>query len=134
MVEPAYTEALEDAKREREALKDEAVKLAIRIAKLDRTITALSMLCGQSDDSPLGFTDAVRQVVRQAYPAGLFANTVKKMLVDAGFDLTDYTNSAASIHTILKRLVKSGEVKSHRDSKNGKTFYRWIQEEQRAAK
>jgi hypothetical protein len=45
------------------------------------------------------------------------------MLIESGYDLSQYTNPLASIHTILKRLVKSGEVEG--TVRDGELYYQW---------
>src|SRR5207249_3977513 len=60
----------------------------------------------------MGFTDAVRKVFRNI-PEGrryLDPKSVRDILKEEGFPLEKYTNPLASIHTILKRLVKKGEI------------------------
>jgi hypothetical protein len=42
-----------------------------------------------------------------------------------GFDFSRYSNPLASIHVVLQRLVKSGQVKSV-PRKAGKKAYQWI--------
>ncbi len=59
---------------------------------------------------PEGFTDAVRRLLRSSDEA-LTPVELRAKLPDAGFSLTDYSNPLASIHTILKRLVKTGEAR-----------------------
>jgi len=42
-----------------------------------------------------------------------------------GFDFSNYSNPLASVHVVLRRLVKSGKVKSV-PQKGGKKAYQWI--------
>ena len=56
----------------------------------------------------VGFTDAVRATFTPG--KGMTAIQVRNDLINAGFDLDGYTNPLATIHTILKRLVKAGEL------------------------
>ena len=72
---------------------------------------------------PPGFTDSVRQVLRNAPSQAFTAKQVRDLLRGAGFDLSSYTNPLASIHTILKRLAERGEVVV--SESNGECQYRW---------
>jgi hypothetical protein len=72
---------------------------------------------------PPGFTDSVRNVLRNVSSQALTAKEVRDLLRDAGFDLGSYTNPLASIHTILKRLAEREEVVV--SESNGEVHYRW---------
>jgi hypothetical protein len=72
---------------------------------------------------PPGFTDSVRNVLRNVPSQALTAKKVRDLLRGAGFDLSSYTNPLASIHTILKRLAERGEVEVSESS--GEVRYRW---------
>ncbi len=128
MAEPTYAQALEDARQERDELKKQAIDLSLRIDQLDATIVALATLCGEVDSTVHGMTDAIRSVMKKAHPNGLVPTTVKRLLLESGFSLTDHRNPGASIHTILKRLEKSGELRrgTHVD---GRVFYAWLDKE-----
>lgn len=72
---------------------------------------------------PPGFTDSVRNVLRTNPGDAATATAVRDLLAKAGFNLSAYSNPLASIHTILKRLAKRGEVTSSMN--NGQIYYRW---------
>jgi hypothetical protein len=72
---------------------------------------------------PPGFTDSVRNVLRNVPSQALTAKKVRDLLRSAGFDLSSYTNPLASIHTILKRLAERGEVEV--SESGGEVHYRW---------
>lgn len=72
---------------------------------------------------PPGFTDSVRNVLRNVPAQALTARNVRDLLRGAGFDLSSYTNPLASIHTILKRLAERGEVVV--SEIDGEAHYRW---------
>ncbi len=74
---------------------------------------------------PPGFTDSVRNVLRNAPSQALTAKMVRDLLRGAGFDLSSYTNPLASIHTILKRLAERGEVDV--SERNEEVHYQWSQ-------
>lgn len=129
MAEPTYPRALDDARRERDDLRRQTRELSERIEKLEHTISALAALCGEPLPVVTGFTDAVRHVLRNAYPNGLMPTTVRRLLQESGFPLSEYGNPGASIHTILKRLEKSGEARRGRRASDGVVFYVWISKE-----
>jgi hypothetical protein len=58
---------------------------------------------------PLGLTDAIRLVMRTGVP--LTPTEVRERLQGIGFDLGKYANDLAAVHTILKRLNSSGELR-----------------------
>lgn len=58
---------------------------------------------------PLGFTDAVRTVLRN-YPVWLTPILVRDLLATVGFDISGYQNALSTVHCLLGRLVASGEV------------------------
>jgi hypothetical protein len=72
---------------------------------------------------PPGFTDSVRNALRNNPSYSANAVGVRDMLMKAGFDMSGYSNPLASIHTILKRLAQRGEVSITVVS--GEPFYRW---------
>jgi hypothetical protein len=71
---------------------------------------------------PAGFTDAIRRVLRSSKEA-LTPAEVKEKLGSIGFSLTGYSNPSASVHTTLKRLANSPDVKPV--PKAGGTAYKW---------
>jgi len=71
---------------------------------------------------PMGLTDAVRLVVRGA-GAPLTPVEVRDRLQAIGFDVSKYTNDLAAVHTILKRLNESGEIRFV--GRSGKHQYIW---------
>ena len=72
---------------------------------------------------PPGFTDSVRNVLRNVPSQALTAKKVRDLLRGPGFDLSSYMNPLASIHTILKRLAERGEVVV--SESGGEVHYRW---------
>ena len=85
---------------------------AVRLQELEQLVA-----------DPPGFTDSVRNVLRANPERAATATDVRDLLAEAGFNLSDYSNPLASIHTILKRLAERGEVTTITD--NGQTYYRW---------
>jgi hypothetical protein len=109
MPEQEYRRALDSAIREYEALGAERRDVDKRLAALAQTIGTLSKLLGLTPTVPLGLTDAIRLVMRAGVP--MTPIDVRDRLQGIGFDLTKYANDLAAVHTILKRLNESGELR-----------------------
>ncbi len=105
-----YRRALETAIREYETLGQQRRDIDQRLAEVAQTIGTLSRLCGLVSTVPLGLTDACRLVVRGA-GVPVTPLDVRQRLQTIGFDLAKYSNDLAAIHTILKRLNESGELR-----------------------
>jgi chromosome segregation ATPase len=108
-VAESYARALAAARRELDALLRERDEIETRVARVRRTIAALSALCDESTPLDLGLTDAIRTVLRGSVEA-LSAPEVKERLETLGLDLSQHANALASVHTVLKRLVHAGEA------------------------
>jgi hypothetical protein len=106
-----YRAALQTAIAEYEALGEERRKMDDRLAQLAQTITTLAKLLGLTPANPMGLTDACRLVYRNA-GVPLSPTDVRDRLLGIGFDLSDYSNEMAAIHTVLKRLHESGELQA----------------------
>jgi hypothetical protein len=105
-----YRAALESATRELETLTGQRAELDRRIAQLMQTMGNLMKLCGLAPTVNFGLTDSCRMILRSAgHP--LTAVEVRGQLAAMGVDLSRYSNDLAAIHTILKRLNDSGEVR-----------------------
>jgi hypothetical protein len=104
-----YRDALAAAIKEYEALGQQRRDVDDRLAQLAQTITTLSRLVGLTPTVPLGLTDAIRLVMRSGVP--MTPVEVRDRLLGMGFDLEKYANDLAAIHTILKRLNASGELR-----------------------
>jgi len=122
-----YRRALATAIREYETLGQQRQDIDKRIAEVAQTIGTLSRLCGLVPTVPLGLTDACRLVVRGA-GVPVTPTDVRQRLQSIGFDLSKYSNDLAAIHTILKRLNESGELRFiARGNEPGKVAYIWNQ-------
>jgi hypothetical protein len=126
-----YRRALATAIREYEALGKQRQDIDKRLAEVMQTIGTLSRLCGLVPTVPLGLTDACRLVIRGA-GVPVTPAEVRQRLQSIGFDLSNYQNDLAAIHTILKRLNDSGELRSvprafspARETDAGKHAYIW---------
>ena len=132
-----YTRALEAARRELEDLLRERQGIDKRIIDRQRTVDALLAVCEEEGvqlpanlipnnlASPIGFTDAVRQVLRESgIPIG--PRTVRDRLIASGINMTKYSNPMVPVHNTLKRLCESGEVARSAVDDTGKFQYVWI--------
>jgi hypothetical protein len=105
-----YRQALEAASREYHQLAQQRGELDRRMAQLAQTIGSLNRLCGFTPTVGVGLTDACRMVLNAAgHP--LTAVEVRQQLEAMGFDISKYANDLAPIHTVLKRLTESDEVR-----------------------
>jgi hypothetical protein len=117
-----YKSALDAAIKEYEALGEERRSIDTRLAQLAQTIGTLSRLVGHVPTVPMGITDAVRLVTRAGVP--MTPIDVRDRLQGIGFDLSDYASELSAIHTVLKRLNESGELRIV-PQPNGKDAYLW---------
>jgi hypothetical protein len=118
-----YHEALEAAIEEYEALAEERQAIDGRLAALAQTIGTLTRLCGLTPTVPWGLTDACRVVLRGA-GVPMTSLDVRDRLLAIGFDLSPYSSPLAAIHTVLKRLNESGELRFLAQP-SGKRSYVW---------
>jgi len=122
MTHEDYRRALESATREYEDLGATRQAIDKRLAELAQTIGTLSKLIGLTPTVPLGLTDAVRLIMRGGVP--MTPVEVRDRLHAIGFDVSKYSNDLAAVHTILKRLNESGELRFIPRSP-GKHQYTW---------
>ena len=111
-------------------------QLKAEAAKLQSKIVALARVCDQeiepdsllgrflAETAASGLTNGIRAVL-QANREWTTPTAIRDDLLRLGYDLSDYKNVMASIHTVLGRLVEAKEVE--RILKKGKeiTSYRW---------
>ena len=109
MTHEDYRRALDAATREYEELGARRQAIDKRLAELAQTIGTLSKLIGLTPTVPLGLTDAVRMIMRGGVP--MTPVEVRDRLHAIGFDMEKYANDLAAVHTILKRLNESGELR-----------------------
>ena len=105
-----YRAALAAAITEYEALGEQRRDIDKRLAQLSQTIGTLSKLLGLTPTVPMGLTDAIRLVMRGA-GVPMTPIDVRDRLRAIGFDVSKYVNDLAAVHTILKRLNESGELR-----------------------
>lgn len=130
-----YRRTLADAKRDLVRLLGERQKIDHKLARLQGVINHLETLCDElnhkvsgkrmtKEELRMGFTDLARVILRENF-FPLTANDLKETMEAKGVDFSDYSNPLAVTHTVLKRLVRSGEVRMV-PQKKGKNAYQWI--------
>jgi hypothetical protein len=117
-----YRAALDAAIKEYEALGKQRREIDDRLAQLGQTIGTLTRLLGLAPTVPLGLTDACRMVLRNGHP--MTPVEVRDRLLAIGIDVSKYANDLAAVHTILKRLNSSGELRFI-PREPGKHQYAW---------
>ena len=109
-----------------------------RIARRQVVVSDLQNLCAELDqknfekridrvikaDLQVGITESARVILRETF-FPMTATDLKKSIEARKLNLARYSNPLAVIHTILKRLVQSGEVRVVAQAK-GKKAYQWI--------
>ena len=109
MMSADYRTALASAITEYESLGEQRRDIDKRLAQLAQTIGTLSKLIGLTPTVPMGLTDAVRLAMRAGVP--MTPIDVRERLLAIGVDLSIYSSDLAVIHTVLKRLNESGEIR-----------------------
>jgi hypothetical protein len=104
-----YRAALAAAIKEYEDLGQQRRAIDDRLAQLGQTVGTLTRLLGLTPTVPLGLTDACRMVLRGGQP--MTPVEVRDRLLAIGVDVSKYANDLAGVHTILKRLNGSGELR-----------------------
>lgn len=115
-----YRSALDAAIAEYERLGDERRAIDRRLSELAQTIGTLTRLVGLVPTVPLGLTDACRLALRSGQP--MTPVDVRDRLLAIGVDLSIYANPLSAIHTVLKRLRQSGELRSAHTSASGRSY------------
>jgi hypothetical protein len=122
---------------QREKLDETREALHQRIMKLRSAVRGLGSLCDVENveeeyrslfpdeftDTDVGLTDAIRKVLASHEDAYLSPVFIRDRLADVGFDIQTHKNILASIHTVLKRLQRQGEVAPW--TREGRTAYKW---------
>jgi hypothetical protein len=133
MTTDTYKQALKQAKAdlvEQVAVlgtaQDSAKKAEKAIVELRQTIAALQVLCGEPEfveEDALGLTDAIRMAFRTA-ARDMSAHDIREHMEGMGY-AGRWGNLLASIHTVIPRLHKKGEIEPT-GNVNGKDTYRWV--------
>ena len=112
-----FISALQKARFELTQVECEQKRLAQRKAQLLQTITALApLVTKQPSREALSLADAIRTVIGSDAinrPDTVFTpKTVRAKLLEMGFDFAGYNdNHMAAIHTAMRRMQKTGELK-----------------------
>jgi len=113
-------------------------KLDQKIARLHAVVTNLQNLCAETDQK--SFERRVDRVIKKDLKAGI-TQSARVILQETFFPMTPsdllkgiearkynvarYVNPLAVVHTVLKRLVQSGEVREVLRA-DGKKTYQWV--------
>jgi len=133
-----YRKLVTEIQKEIESLEVLQEDTSRRLARLKQSLIGLAPLADEQDQvsKPAGglfmtlstimaettMTDAARQIL-QAAAKPLSPVQIKDQLVSMGKDLSGHKNVMASIHSLIKRLVDSGEIET---KDNGLTYaWRW---------
>ena len=113
-------------------------KIDHKVARLQAVISDLENLCAELDqkhfekrvdrvikaDLTVGITESARVILKEKF-FPMTASELKESIEDRKHNLSTYSNPLAVIHTVLKRLVQSGEVRMVPQAK-GKKAYQWV--------
>jgi hypothetical protein len=110
MTADEYKLALDAACREYEQLGQKRADIERRLSQLAQTISNLIRLCGYTPTVSIGLTDGIRMALA-ASGRPMTPTEVRDALAGFGFDVSKYANDLAAIHTVLKRLNQSGELR-----------------------
>lgn len=133
-----YRRALYQAKQEFARCLEQRQKLDRKMARLNAVITELQELCAETIRKQaerdtkqvilahlnMGITEYTRVILKEKF-FPITAGQLKQELEARKLDLPRYSNPLAVIHTVLKRLVRNGEVRIVPQN-YGKKAYQWI--------
>ena len=133
-----YHRALFDAEQDLARCLVQRQKIDHKMARLQAVVSHLQNLCADLDRKhfekrvervvkaglTVGVTDLARAILKETFFA-MTAGDLKKSMEARKLDLSRYSNPLAVIHTVLKRLVQSGEVRVV-PQKAGRKSYQWV--------
>jgi hypothetical protein len=105
-------DVLDNYQGELERLLQERTRLDARILQLQHDIRHVARMVDVTVDDPitqLGLTDAIRYVIQHA-GKHMTPVDVRDELLKRYCDPEDYRNLLASVHTVMKRLQRAGEI------------------------
>jgi hypothetical protein len=120
-----YREALDRVWNELQELKEQKKELAVREVQLNESLKALMPLAGawKTNINEYSLSNAVRFIFNGLAPdRTLSAIEVRAKLEDLGYDLSDFENPLASIHTCVRRMIDSEELIVTKTEDNKKEF------------
>ncbi len=138
MTTARYYRSLVEAKQDLARDLVQRQRLDQKIARLQAVVSDLQNLCaeqGQSNlekrvdraikaDLAVGITESARVILKEHF-FPLTASEVKGKIEARKLNLARYSNPLAVVHTILKRLVQSGEVRIVPRAKR-KSAFQWV--------
>lgn len=102
-----YKQALETARAEHKELMKQQIEIQARMLHLRTVFYSLGAL--SESWAKLGLTEAIKGVAESS-EHGLSPVEIKDKLQAASFPVDKYKNPLATIHTVVKRLVDSGDM------------------------
>jgi hypothetical protein len=138
MANTNYHRTLFEAKQDLARCLVKRQKIDQKVARLQAVIGDLQNLCAELDQKnfekrvdhvikghlTVGITESARVILKENF-FPMTASELKKSIEARKHDLAPYSNPLAVIHTVLKRLVQSGEVRVVPQAE-GKKAYHWI--------
>lgn len=121
MTQASYRAALDDALREYESLLQQKSDIDARLAQVAESVGTLTRLCGYTPTVAYGLTEGCKTSLRCA-AVPMTPLEVRDRLQSTGFDINRYSNPLAAIHTVLRRLTESGEVRRRVSRSRGVTY------------
>jgi hypothetical protein len=139
-----YRHTLYEAKQDLARHLVKRQKLDQKIARLHAVVTNLQNLCADMDqksfekqvdrvikkDLKVGITQSARVILKETF-FPMTPSDLLKSVEARKYNLARYANPLAIIHTLLKRLVQSGEVRMV-PLAGGKKAYQWVSSADRA--
>jgi hypothetical protein len=124
-----FGETILDLQRKRAELLKQKTSIDHQIWVIDKTVESLIFLGNPESKMPLpknlnemGVQDAVRAVLRRAFPIYLLPTEIRDTLISAGMTSTSPKNLLITIHTAISRMEDELEEEAR---PGGKTAYRW---------
>jgi hypothetical protein len=105
----AITAKREELDREIKGLQ-EARKILLPLYEPDEAAKSIPSIEEFIEGQDVGITDAVRGALRLNSVHRLTATQIRDIVGSHGFDLGKYANAMATIHQVIQRLVKAGQV------------------------
>jgi hypothetical protein len=120
-----YREAVDRVWNELQELREQKNQLAVREVQLNESLRALLPLAGawKADIKKYSLSNAIRFVFNGLEAdRTLSAVQVRTKLEDLGYDLNQFENPLASIHTCMRRMIETEELIVSRTEDNKKEF------------
>jgi hypothetical protein len=135
MADESYRKLINESKRKLSELKARRDELDVEMGKLRLLIFATANMLpdNERDEAMEGVSEetlaqrvGLTEAIRGALGSGGSWQSPKQIrdsLETSGYDVSEYGNVMASIHTVLKRLVTAGQAE-RKDAENGGYVYR----------